>query len=317
MNPLIQHLLSLAWLLAAPPAGAESSCQLPAAVVSGDTKAADALAGGLRERGIDEGAEPGCPVVRVTVASTGERLTIQIASADGVVVTRDVQSIDTAVALVETWVRTGLTEALLGTRRVSRPTRSDTHAAVPPASARATASASDQEGLPFSIALHGGASYAGDSTVWSGGQLFVCFELGPVCTGGAISVAVDTTLSGPSNEPGISRLGASLALTAELPLKVGPIVLSPGLGVGLGWLRSTYQGPPEDDQIDGGGFQAKAFLFARGAVAERWSLEAMLFFELNPMARTDLQEDPDDKLPGEPFWHAGLSLGVRFGDGLD
>ena len=154
-----------------------------------------------------------------------------------------------------------------------------------------------------------------DGSVWIDADLSGCVVLGPLCVGAIVRGAFDLGETGDSSDLDSRRLGVDVLLTAEWPLRLGTVVLSPGVGFGAGWLRSSYAGGrgPDDIGVDAGGLRAEARLGVRIPVRGRFALDVGAFFDVSPLAHTGSYSEDGVRIAGVPRWRAGVGVGVRYG----
>lgn len=260
----------------------------------------------LEGRGVSTRAPPGCESIEVLLTSreAGYRAVLDLP--DGRRVTREVPGLETLVALVESYSRPDLTAGLLVPPAPPPPP--------PPPAPRLQAVAPEPSVPAFATAAQGLGYYGSDDSVWAGAELQGALRYEPVWLGATLGAFADTGARGDVGSEPLRRLAVRLGLEVEHPLEGAFVTVAPALGVGVSWLRTTYDGPDEHEVLDGGGVQGRARLALRRPVARALAAEVGLVFDVTPLARTE-REDPDDPIPGEPLWWAGLALGLRYGGG--
>jgi hypothetical protein len=200
---------------------ASAECQR-AAVPAGDPELVRSLIDRLTASGIATTATSGCPAVTVHVEQRGQQLHLELADAFHRTGARDVQDLATAAAIVESWT---LQEV------EARAIPEESIAVVPP--------------LPMPVVHHvvrsgvaasvtsGVGSNGG--TTWIGGSISACIRIGPLCTGAMVRAETDTGLTAETADQ--DSYAASAWGTIDLPQPLGGFVISPGLGVGYGYLH--------------------------------------------------------------------------------
>lgn len=317
----------------------------PAAVVAGDPEPAGAVRDMLTALGISETAAAGCPLVSAEVTWRGNGLLIVTVDGYGRRSERLVEGPETAAALIESWTRRDLSEALL--------VLPESAVAPVPPSAAAGGMPAAGEAVPDDDrivpadgidAWSGWAGAAGEATAgsdlstWFGARLGVCRRLGPACLGGVIRFGWDPGLTGDSEELRTRRVGLDGLLSADFPIEWPRVAVTPGIGLGGGWIRSTGstgndeneheeeddsgqddtgQGSDEDDEEvheDAGGLRVDLHVTIAIAIAAGLSLDLVLSAGLSVFGRYDSYNDDDGSLAGEPRGaaRAGLGLGYRF-----
>jgi hypothetical protein len=296
---------------------ASAACR-PGVRLDGDAALVGAVGAALGERGIatdvatDAGGDPGaCAPARVTLARRDERIAVSIAGAREAAVEREVTDARTATTVIESWVRTDVEEPLLASRTVAMvaPPPAPAAAPAPPpppvtATTVAPPAASGRGVQLFAIAER---SIASDGTAWLGLQLGGCVALGPLCIGGRgrFSVAAGPQLS----QDNLERHGFELLAAADLPLRFGPAVLSPGLGVGVGSVHTRQKGTGQSEGT--GGPHADAHVSMAYQLRPHLALEAAMSVDVTET--THVESSSAVILPDEPEFFARFGVGVRFG----
>ena len=104
---------------------------------------------------------------------------------------------------------------------------------------------------PYVLGVSFEAAVDASGGPWLGGALRGCVRAGPLCLGALWRLAGDLP-GARSDGLRIQRLGADLLLGADLPVRLRRIVLLPGLGVGVGWVRTQAKGElPADNSGSG------------------------------------------------------------------
>lgn len=216
--------------------GAAAGVCSPAVQVEGEPTLSAAVASALQARGVRSQPVAGCPLTRVRLQLSELHIVVllrdEVRHAQRVVADRE-----TAVALIESWVRSDLSAPLLLSSVLPpaaglAPPESPPAAAAPTETATARASAA--------VYFEAGGDVSGSP--WLGANLRGCGYLFRFCIGGGWR-----TLSQVGNESRDGRRIATefLALLA-LPLSIGRVQLSPSLGLGVSWLHSAARIVVED-----------------------------------------------------------------------
>lgn len=280
-------------LVEAASATARADCK-PAAITQGDPALVKTVSTRLSASGISTTAAAGCPSVQVRLEKRGDQVHLQVTDAYKRFSERDVQDAATAAAIIESWT---LQEVEAG--------------ALPEAPAIATAA------IPPAIAVrhlvrHGVSAslmsaVGSDRTTWVGGSLAACLRVGPTCVGASLRGESDTGATGPTSTLAQSSYVLSALATIDLPRKLGGFVLTPGIGVGYGWLHVTtthhdamnnpFDIPSADHQLRTGAHVALV-----RAVSDHLSMFGDMWGDI-ALARSDSQFGPGSALR--------LSLGIR------
>ncbi len=260
-------------LAAAQSLPAASGACAPAVQVEGDPALSGAVSAALRARGVASQPSAGCPVSRVSLQGSELRIVVllrdEIRRAERVVADRD-----TAVALIESWVRSDLSAPLL----LSAVLPSPAAAGLDPASAPLSPTPAGPARPAASIAVFFDAGGDVTGRPWLGANLRGCARLYRLCLGGSWR-----TLAQIGNESRDGRRIATefLALLA-LPLAWGRFSLTPSLGLGVSWLHTAARILAEESHgtIEESGSGPSPTVTAVAVSADQGQLQTELRLEL-------------------------------------
>jgi hypothetical protein len=317
----------MALLGAQEPAHAEdpADCE-PTATVEGGGPARAQVVRELRSRGIATMRVEGCAFVSAQIEASGSGLAVVIVDAYGRTSERSVNGPVTAATLIESWVRTDVSAALLSTTAVApaAPVPAERRLAPRPSVPEEVQptltmpAANPRPGSQVSLTAGAETSVATDGSLWLGITAGLCFRVGPVCAGALVRVSDDSRTFGESREMRTSRLDTDVLLGASLPIRKGRITLLPGLGVGIGWMRTTASNAAagsaaEGFDIDGGGLRASAGLQLSIAVTRSVAVDLAMSGDVSPVAHTGMFDEGGYMLAGEPRGFVRGGVGVRVG----
>lgn len=193
----------------------------PTAVPYGEPTLVRLLGERLAASGIATTAISGCPMARVRVEQRGEQIHVEVTDSFGRTGTREVHDVETAATIVESWTSQEIDEGSLPPEVVTKETP--------------TSPATWRHGLTAAFE----SSAGGDRSLWLGVAVSGCVRLGPACAGAIVRGTQDTSsgTSGAAIDHDTKQL-AALA-TVGLPRRVGSFVVTPGIGLGYGWLEIT------------------------------------------------------------------------------
>ena len=276
-------------LVVAATTNARADCKL-AAVTQGDPELVQTLIARLTANGIATTSTSGCPVVQVRLEKRGQQLHLRMTDAFNRIGERDVQDVATAAAIIESWTYQEAEAGTLPAEAIA------THVAViePPHLVR--------NGIAASVMSAVGT----DQTAWVGGALSACLRLGPVCVGAALRAETDTRATGTTSISQDSYELSAIA-TIDLPRKLGDYVVSPGLGVGYGWMHvTTHHHDAMNNLLDVPTSDHQLRTGAHVALLDPLSAHVSVFGDLwgdLALARSDSQFGPSGSLR--------LLLGIR------
>ncbi len=233
------------------------------------------LADALTRRAIATTVVPGCPTLRAEVSQKGGLFKL-VLQQDVPREERLVADVATAVALIETWLRSDISAPLLSAMLappMPEPEQplSPVPEPLPPTLPRATLELAPEAGIDLK------------SASWFGGRFHGCLYVGRLCLGTTLRMAGDLPRF-VSIETLLSRLSADLLVDAELPVTVGRFTFAPGIGVGAGMVRSEFRlnpGAPHSEEEDEGLLSGPLSITGGGLRAEaRFSTAVTLYRNL-------------------------------------
>jgi len=294
---------------------ASAACR-PGVRLDGDAALVGAVGAALGERGVTTDVAPDatgnpreCLPARVTLARHDERIAVTITGAREAAVEREVTDARTATTVIESWVRTDVDEPLLASRTIAMaaPAPAAPPPPPPPPVMTTTVAPPAANGRGVQLFAIAERSIASDGTNWLGVQIGGCVALGPLCIGGRgrFSVAGGPQLS----HDNLERHGFELLAAADLPLRFGPAMLSPGIGVGVGSVHTHQEGTPQSEGT--GGPHADAHVSLAYQLRPHLALEAAMSVDVTETTHVDSSSAV--MLPDEPQFFARFGAGVRFG----
>jgi hypothetical protein len=221
--------------------------------VTGDAAVAGPVSEALLAHGVAAPAEgDACRSLAAHVDRAEDGVRVEIVDPDGRRIERLVADAPSAATIIESWARPELLEELFVERDAPLPALP----ALPPAVAVAAVSAVDDLQLrtqssrrPLGLSVAAEMSFATDGSLWSGAALSGCAWFGPACAGLTIRAATDSGMSGDSAATGSGRVAMDALFSADVPLRHGRLLVSPGGGLGIGWVRSQGREPDLDEVV--------------------------------------------------------------------
>lgn len=292
------------------PAAAAPPC--PAAViVAGEPITAAAIAGLLAERGL-VAPVAGCPAERATVESFEGEIVVWIVDVEGRRTQRQVADLATAAALIETFS----VAAPLPTGSLRSPAPLDVHD-VEDEPAMLIPRSAGRRTVLGAVGASIGSSVASDGSVWLSSSGFACVDFGRVCVGGVARYSRDAGLSGSGERAETLRSATDVLLSVDVPLHRGRWSFSPGLGLGVGWLRvgrdvMTSEGTQQLER-DTGGLRVELRASTSVPLRRGVSLTLGLAFGVAPGAHTQPFREEGFEIAGEPRTVGRIELGLELG----
>jgi hypothetical protein len=294
----------------------------PAALVSGDDELARRVRLELAVLGVrTEEIAAGCPSVRVVVGEVDGGVSVALEDPSGRRARQLVTTPHVAATWIESWVHPELRDPLLAERAAGAVTAAPapfSAGAIPMVDraidrgidAQPTVPTSALEFRGFLIAAAAEKLYASDDSEWRAISVAGCARWGPLCTGLVAHLADSHELL-DDGISGLDRLDAHLLASLAAPFEVGRMRIAPGLGFGLGVLRSSHgscQDPATGVACDDRsvtytiGPRAEMGLDAAFPIASRLSLVVTGGLGFAPMAPGDpvpgAEPGPDGSYPG-------------------
>ncbi len=208
----------------------------PIAVVDAPDATAREIAPLLVDRGVEvepAGLPPGgCGVLHVHVDVSEGAFRITIRDPWGRTAERTVKSLATAATLIESWARMDLLEAAAtSTQAVTPAPRTPVSPADEPRESNTLAAAPLPE-AGYSWRLSAELGVARNRGRWLGGALSLCGELGFACVGATARYSLSQR----------HQSDVDVMFDLNVPLELGRLTVTPGIGLGGGWLGSLGEG---------------------------------------------------------------------------
>jgi hypothetical protein len=303
-----RHLAAMVAVIGLTPLGltpltarADPSC-VPAVILDGDRALIAEIASQLRESGISSPLR-GCPFARVTIERHGDSIALSIVDPDDRRAQRAVGDPATAAVLIESLLAAQDPAIRIAT---AQPVDVQRDAEVP-----AVLAPSPPIAVPGALAMAAESSLATDRSFWFGVRASGCVMLGPACVGGATRFARDTLVAGAAEVSEASRFGADLLLSGELPIERDGFTLTPGVGLGVGWLHVRRDVMTDTVEIDTGGLRAEAHVSATMPLGRLLQLRLGASIAISPVAHTQPFRAEGNEAPGEPRGFARVELGLE------
>jgi hypothetical protein len=271
----------------------------PTVRLSGDRALVAEVTSVLLERGIATTSRD-CPEVAITVERRGRAAVVATSSVDHEVTERVVTNARTAATVIESWVRTDVEAPLLVRRKLD----DDEQPGLTP-SVRAAATRAPKPDIPLFTLVETGVG--SDRTTWFGVALGACVRLGPLCAGGRLRLAAVTGGPGAWRQE-IDRQAVETLVGVDVPVRRGRVTVSPGLGLGVGWIRT-------EEEVAGRGrastgLRAETHLALSYRLGGRVALEGALSLEVGQTVDADVP--PSERLPADPRALVRAGVGLRF-----
>ncbi|MDQ3336606.1 MAG: hypothetical protein M4D80_15675 [Myxococcota bacterium] len=273
----------------------------PAAVPIGDPALVQRVSEKLAANGVATVATAGCPAVRVHLEKRGEQLHLRVADGYQRRGEREVQDIATAAAVIESWTLQEIEDGTLP----ETPTPSVT-AAVAPLVQRER----------FAIAVAGQFSVAGDGSTWLGGELAGCVRIGWACVGASTAFLANTSTTADTTRGSQRSKELHALATLEVPRTLGSFTISPGIGIGYGWMTFAEQHMdvvhmlPVSVEYSSHALHARAQLAVSRSLGGRLALVGSLFGDIAAL-RSSIPDGPTSAPRGRVGFALGLRLGLR------
>ena len=271
----------------------------------------------LQARGIDTAPPATCQVTEADVETGRDGVLLTLRLEDGQTVERRVATARAAATVIESWLGGDVALEPPDDARTSRVDRHTTAATTAPRHPTPAPKAAPAPPPPRAAASVRGAATAGidaAGATWAVLQLGVCVMFDPLCIGMSMRGLLDTKQSGPSARLHSARAGIDLLATVGWPVELGRLTLTPLLGLGAGWLRSSYDADtPTEDRIDVdlGGIRTTGGLLL-GLPGRRLNLEFGLFADASPTAAPKSFTEDGQRIAGQPKLTVRLGVGARW-----
>jgi hypothetical protein len=271
----------------------------PTVRLSGDRALVAEVTPVLLDRGIATTSRD-CPEVAITLERRGRTAVVATSSVDHQVTEWVVTDARTAATVIESWVRTDVEAPLLERRRLDDDEQPGLTPSVLEAAARAP-----KPSLPLFTLVETGVG--SDRTTWFGVALGACVRLGPLCAGGRLRLAAVT--GGPGEwQQEMDRQAVETLVGVDAPVRRGRVTLSPGIAVGVGWIRTEEESANRGQATTG--LRAETHLALSFPLGGRVALEGALSLEVGQTL--DAEAPSTEALPADPRALVRAGVGLRF-----
>ncbi|HTE54485.1 MAG TPA: hypothetical protein VK698_26715 [Kofleriaceae bacterium] len=282
----------------------------PAARLRGDGELARLVGLELAVLGVfSRDIPPLCPSVEVSLTTAGEQVSVALRDPSGRRAQQVVTNPHVAAIWIESWVHPELGAPLLAGRGLLSigPLRAVAPGPALIAGQRTAAPSSPSpptdRAMRFAGFVVGAAAeklYASDDSEWRALTMSACARWGPLCAG-LVGHLGDNQDFPPPSSPWIQldRLGVDLLASLSAPFEVGRMEISPGIGFGMGLLRSSTgtceNGDPAGDVVACGDYPVVSYSLGPRAemglagafpISSRVSLLVTASVGFAPMARS-------------------------------
>jgi hypothetical protein len=240
----------------------------------------------------------------VSSAPAGKGIKLHIEDGFGRTSDRYVAEANTAVSLIESWIVDDKSD-LLAVPPVPAPPAATVVAAPPPA----VVSPLQMYAAPLALV-------GSDSSLFMGGMVGGCGQVGLACLGAEIGFVHDTGAIGETPDAGTSRNAANVLVTAGVPIRRGAFFLMPAIGAGVGWMRTHVAAEDMTMPAVIGttfGFRGQLSAMAGAAVSSHIGLALDVAILVAPGARPappDESMSSTSQLPAEPAASLGGGLAL-------
>jgi hypothetical protein len=255
-----------------------------------------------------------CPAVRAVITKQDQSLRIRIEDSNGRVSERTVAEVETAATLIESWARDDVKLPVPApindrtARKAETPVPTPTGTKLDKPIVERPAKAWVDIGAEFSAGF--------DGSTWFGGTVAACLSLGPVCAGALAGISVDLAATGDSQKLRTDRMGMVLVATVEYPIRLTPVSVRPGLGLGAEWL--TMRRLKSDDEnvelIDRRTIRILVDTHLRAAIdlGRGFALLTAIAVDFPVVSHTPLLKEGRTFIAGAPRGYIRGSVGVAY-----
>lgn len=275
----------------------------PVAIPIGDPALVQTIVERLVASGVATAATSGCPAVRVHLERRGDQLHLRVADGYQRRGERQVQDLATAAAIIESWTLQEIEAGTLPELPTSAPESAATTIATP------AARGSER----FAIAAAGHSSMASDTSTWLGADVSGCMKIGWACVGVSTTLIANTAATSDASRGAQRSKELDARVLLEIPRALGSYTVSPGLGLGYGWMSFAQQHTdlhalPMSAELTLHSLQARGQLAVSRELHPLLAVQATLFADAAAL-RTAIPEGPTTP----PRGRVGALLGLRIG----
>jgi len=286
--------IALGSLVALAPSLAAAECR-PTVTLVGDAALVASIGTDLVGRGIAIERAGSCPATSATIERRDDGLVVWISDAS-----REVREVQTAAAVIESFVRDDVGSPLLAARPIARHTYDDDLALPAP--------------LVWPSGLHLVAgletSFANDATEWLGVRLSACYMIGPLCPGVRLRGSAVANEEDDDWDPTWRRKSSELLVAIDAPIRVGTYLVTLGVAGGIGGV-STKNNPVVPNRSSG--FRAEAMLAVSIPLSPKLALDVYATATAAQKVENEVGFAAEDMVPPEPVGFLRLGVAMRWG----
>jgi len=281
---------------------------LPTATLEGDLTLGRAVRQLLQLRGISTERMDDCPAVSATLHKSSAGIDVILDDGPDRQHRQAVSDIGTAATIIESWTRSDLSAPLLEKRQ---PLLSAAE------SQPGTVTAAVQQSVPpILVGTLIGLDRGNDGSIWIDSQVTGCVRVGPLCPGALFRVGFDLRQTGSSDRLNTDRTTFDLLITTDYRIQLPTLVLSPGMGFGVSYLRGRSPSPAisgATEVEDLGGLLADLHLSTEIPLRRHLTVEFRLGADVSPLTATTAVTENNIILAGKPRWSIRGGIGLRYG----
>ncbi|AKU91188.1 hypothetical protein AKJ08_1575 [Vulgatibacter incomptus] len=268
-------------------------------MVSGDVELASEVSSALGRRGVGAEGTDACPALEASLRREGGLIVVSRRDPVGREVARRVALVEEAASVVESWAQSELNAELMAGWTVGDAAVVEAPHAPAPMEARA------RRRDPASVVVNGDLSLDESNSLWLGTSLDACVRLGPVCAGGAGRFR-------RAQDSGRTELAALASV--DLPLRFGPLLVSPGIALGGAVSSSFDDSGHGEDRLGSWRPRGEGRIRLSFPLVGPVSLDAAAAAEASPAGAAQREVGDDSVHPSEdPTFFLRVGAGVRVG----
>ena len=294
----------------------------PIALLEGDPQVLPKIEEILIRQGIAVTPTGECPFVRVRVERRDQGLFVRITDSFGRVSRKVVDDEESVAALVESWARSEIGLRWVEPRVKESPetTAADKQPETEQEPERKQETLSDESNFDLFAATE--TSWGTEESFWIGASSGGRAKLGSVMLGGRLRFA--SMLNSPKSDDNynLTRYAADCLATLDIPLLPKSFRLMPGIGFGIGWLRT--EGDALDEDTPGTSVERETFdtwgPIGQAGIMGGWKFQGGLGLAMEagfrfyaPSQTRDFVRD-ERHLSGEPWGFYSLALHLMYSE---
>ncbi len=222
----------------------------PSVVLEGIQQVTDPISRILVNRGLNTNPDRNCPRIYATVENVEDEWKVEIRDSHNRWSNGTFDNPEAAATFIESWAIGDIGLSL------DLPPDMEAEEAKEPVTKESAKERAREDGSH--LYFQGPEIAVGledESSLWLGGVVGGCKELGALRLGGALRLMGNVWNSNQMDKYDLTRYGIDGIMNVHFPFRMGAAYVSPGFGAGLGWLHTEGETQPIAEDVTGSSWE--------------------------------------------------------------